>query len=102
LCLEYVLLKGTADKWKSLPQNWRADVAAQLQVGETLLGWFEPDLDLRLNYALSLLVLTDRRLLAPKRDPLPDDSGEAQVASGHCGPTFRCNPESMPGWGSWK
>src|SRR5262245_55848298 len=37
---------------------------AQLQAGETLLAWFEPDLDARLHYAAGLVLLTDRRLLA--------------------------------------
>src|SRR5262249_4359845 len=49
--------------WATLPQNWHAEVTAQLEPGESLLAWFEPDLDERLHYAQGLVVLTDRRVL---------------------------------------
>ncbi len=55
------------EKWGALPPEWREDTAAQLQAGETLLAWFEPDLDERLHYARGLVVLTDRRVLARGR-----------------------------------
>jgi ATP-binding cassette subfamily B protein len=50
--------------WDTLPASWRPEVQAQLDSGEVLLGWFEPDLDQRLSYRSGLVVLTDRRLLA--------------------------------------
>ncbi|HEX8199779.1 MAG TPA: ABC transporter ATP-binding protein [Isosphaeraceae bacterium] len=53
-----------------LPAQWRAAAAAQLGVGEAVLGWFEPDLDGRLHFAVSLILLTDRRLL--HAEPGPD------------------------------
>ena len=56
-------MDGPTDPARSLPEFWRNDVQQQLQDGERLLAWFEPDLDQRLIYAKRLVVLTDRRLL---------------------------------------
>jgi ATP-binding cassette subfamily B protein len=56
-------LTGTGDE-KPLPPEWRRPVEARLEAGETVLDWFEPDLDDRLAYAPGLVVLTGRRLLA--------------------------------------
>ncbi len=39
-------------------------VAQHLDPGESFITWFEPDLDLTLKYAPSLVALTDRRVLA--------------------------------------
>ncbi len=58
------LQDATPTTWKSLPDLWREPLAALLAPGETLLAWFEPDLDDRLHFAQRLLALTDRRLLA--------------------------------------
>ena len=52
------------DSLKSLPEAWRKQLSSQLDEGESLLGWFETDLDLRLHYSPGLVALTDRRLLA--------------------------------------
>jgi len=52
------------DSLKSVPEIWREQLSGQLDEGESLLGWFETDLDLRLHYAPGLVALTDRRLLA--------------------------------------
>src|SRR5215218_9263805 len=46
-----------------LPGAWRGEVEARLEEGERPLIWFAPDLDNRLHYETSLVVLTDRRLL---------------------------------------
>jgi ATP-binding cassette subfamily B protein len=57
-------LSGTKDGWAALPPERRGEVERQLQPGETLLAWFEPDLDRKLFYTFGLVLLTDRRLLA--------------------------------------
>ncbi len=54
---------GTKDG-KLLPPEWGRAVEARLDAGETVLDWFEPDLDDRLGYAPGLVVLTGTRLLA--------------------------------------
>jgi len=56
----------TADA--SLPASWRSEVEARLEAGETPLAWVELDLDERLRFAPSLLLLTPRRLLAVGAD----------------------------------
>jgi ATP-binding cassette subfamily B protein len=56
-------LSETTDVWEKLPPKWHNAVKAQLQPEETLVAWFDPDLDQRLFYAAGLVVLTDRRLL---------------------------------------
>lgn len=48
----------------ALPRAWLAAVRAQLETGERLVNFFEPDLDGRLNYAEGFVMLTNRRLLA--------------------------------------
>jgi ATP-binding cassette subfamily B protein len=55
-------LSITTDPWKTLPQGRHGEVTAQLEPGESLLAWFEPDLDQRLHYADGLVLLTDRRV----------------------------------------
>jgi ATP-binding cassette subfamily B protein len=57
-------LDATTDPWTTLPPDRREAAAGRLEAGETLLAWFEPDLDRRLCYARGLVLLTDRRLLA--------------------------------------
>ena len=47
----------------ALPELWRAPVAEQLEPGESVLGWFQSDLNAELNFAPTLVVLTDHRLL---------------------------------------
>jgi ATP-binding cassette, subfamily B, bacterial len=46
-----------------LRQAWQR-LEAQLDVGETVLGWFQPDLDDRFRFATGLVVLTNRRLVS--------------------------------------
>jgi ATP-binding cassette subfamily B protein len=57
-------LNNLTDPWKTLPQGRHRDVETQLQPGEALLAWFEPDLDPQLRYAGGLVLLTDRRVLS--------------------------------------
>src|SRR5436305_6447092 len=58
----------------ALPPARESQGRGQLAPGESVLAWFEPDLDHRLHYAPGLVVLTDRRV--------PAADGES-------------------GWGSW-
>ena len=53
----------SSDDRSSVPLEWRADLDARLEPGETVLAWFSPDLDSRLDFCESLVVVTDRRLL---------------------------------------
>jgi ATP-binding cassette subfamily B protein len=48
----------------TLPAAWRPAVEERLEPGETVLAWFEPDLDLNLNFTAGLVVLTGHRLLS--------------------------------------
>jgi ATP-binding cassette subfamily B protein len=57
-------LSTIPDPWSKVPAARRREIEDRLEAGETVLGWFEPDLDERLFYAPGLLVLTDRRILA--------------------------------------
>ncbi|HVW35913.1 MAG TPA: ABC transporter transmembrane domain-containing protein, partial [Pirellulales bacterium] len=71
-----------SDPCRLLPETWRAAVRAELGFGETVLAWFEPDLDSRLRFARELVVVTDRRVLtgsfsAEGRSGLPQGEGEA-------------------------
>jgi ATP-binding cassette subfamily B protein len=48
-----------------IPPNWRGQLDSQLESGERVIAVFEPDLDTQLDFADGIVVLTDRRLLAP-------------------------------------
>ncbi|MCC7135843.1 MAG: ABC transporter ATP-binding protein [Nitrosomonas sp.] len=48
----------------NLPSMWGEALSTQLRAGENVLGWLEIDLDTRLHFAASILVVTDQRLLA--------------------------------------
>src|SRR5690606_6578701 len=50
----------------SFPQTGTvgSGLSGQLAEGESLLAWFEPDLDHALHYAREFVAVTDRRLLA--------------------------------------
>ena len=54
---------GTTDS-DGMPPVWRHELQAQLASGESLVGWFQPDLNSQLDFAEGMVVLTDRRLLA--------------------------------------
>ncbi|WP_210544738.1 ABC transporter ATP-binding protein [Rhodoferax sp. PAMC 29310] len=47
-----------------IPQEWRSDVQTQLQSGENVLAVLEVDLDTRLFFVNSLVLVTDQRLLS--------------------------------------
>jgi ATP-binding cassette subfamily B protein len=49
---------------KPIPDRWAPQVAAHFEQGESLIAWLETDLDLELHFRPSLVVLTDRRILA--------------------------------------
>ncbi|HEX7375684.1 MAG TPA: ABC transporter ATP-binding protein [Pirellulales bacterium] len=51
------------DGLSQLPKAWQREVRRQLEPGETVLAWFEPDLDTRLRFARGLVLVTDRRVL---------------------------------------
>jgi ATP-binding cassette, subfamily B, bacterial len=68
-----------ATAWKTLPDDWREPLAALMAAGETLIAWFEADLDDRLCYAQRLVALTDRRLLAV--DSPAKTSGQSSALS---------------------
>jgi ATP-binding cassette subfamily B protein len=74
-------LPSVRDAWQSIQPGLRNVVENHLESGETRLAWFEPDLDIWLNYSSGLVVLTDRRVLSvdspeqpstPSTTPLPD------------------------------
>lgn len=48
---------------KSLPEDWQANVSARLMNAETMHGWLEINLDNKLHFKKSLLVITNQRLL---------------------------------------
>jgi ATP-binding cassette subfamily B protein len=47
-----------------LPEHWRTPALSQLASGETVRGWLELDLDNRLHFTRTLLLLTHQRLLS--------------------------------------
>jgi len=48
---------------KPLPDDWQTIVSARLMNAETMHGWLEINLDNKLHFKKSLLVITDQRLL---------------------------------------
>ena len=48
---------------KPLPADWQTNVSAQLMSAETMHGWLEINLDNKLHFKKSLLVITNQRLL---------------------------------------
>jgi len=47
-----------------VPADWHRQITEQLEPGESVVAWFVPDLDAELRYAESVVVVTDRRVLA--------------------------------------
>jgi ATP-binding cassette subfamily B protein len=74
-------LDGMNKEWDKLPASWREETIRRLETGETLLAWFDPNLDDRLHYARGLVVLTDRRLLAYSEAATADGCESAQWQS---------------------
>jgi ATP-binding cassette subfamily B protein len=48
---------------KPLPDDWQANVSARLLSAETMHGWLEINLDNKLHFKKSLLVITNQRLI---------------------------------------
>ncbi|MEO6809916.1 MAG: ABC transporter ATP-binding protein [Isosphaeraceae bacterium] len=76
------------DARQTLPGSKGAEVAAQLAPGESVLAWFEPDLDSDLNYVEGLVVLTNLRILdwgghatKPHSLSVVNGNGKARVAA---------------------
>ena len=65
-----------------IPPIWRGQLDAQLESGERLIAFFEPDLDGQLEFADGLVVLTDRRLADPAGRPPRASSGAIRYHSG--------------------
>jgi len=62
----------------------RAKTESALAANEVLLAWFEPDLDLQLNFSQGLVLLTDTRLISLSEkdgDSEPHSSGYDQMNS---------------------
>jgi ATP-binding cassette, subfamily B, bacterial len=59
-----VSLSATSQNGKTLPTRWHNTAQSQLEAGETLLAWFEPDLNHELHFSPGLVLLTDRRVLS--------------------------------------
>jgi ATP-binding cassette subfamily B protein len=89
------------DDRSSVPLEWRADLDARLEPGETVLAWFSPDLDPRLDYCESLVVVTDSRLLhgAPGAGGRPGP-GARQWRSWSLGPELRLRAHDRSGVGT--
>ena len=83
-------MDGPNDPARSIPEPWRDDVQRQLQVGENLLAWFEPDLKINASvYAKRLVVLTDRRVLGYGEMETPADR---LAPAGSDGPSWQAWP----------
>ncbi|HTN76921.1 MAG TPA: ABC transporter transmembrane domain-containing protein, partial [Pirellulaceae bacterium] len=64
--------RETSDECALLPQHWRDVTQPALETGEQVLAFFEPDLNADLRYSRSLVVLTNRRLLATQAELVTD------------------------------
>jgi ATP-binding cassette subfamily B protein len=95
---------GPSDDRTSLPVEWRSDLEARLEPGESLLAWFFPDLDTRLHFCEGLVVVTDRRLLHGETD-LSAAVGNGRPAPRHwhswpLGPDLRLRAHDRSGVGT--
>ena len=66
--------------WASTSPWIRSLVEPKLTGGETVVTWFEPDLDTTLRYSPGLVVLTNRRILAFAWEQEASSSGRAGTA----------------------
>ena len=77
-------MDGISDAGNTLPEVWKPKIEPQLLFGESVLGWFEPDLDPHLSYEQGVVVLTDRRLLASMAGTeVPSDGQPASITTVH-------------------
>jgi ATP-binding cassette subfamily B protein len=56
-------LPVTTETWKNVPAALQSAIEPRLESGESPCSWFETDLDRRLRYVRTFVVLTDRRVL---------------------------------------
>ncbi len=89
------------DANRSLPDSWRREVEGRLETGESVLAWFEPDLDLKLRYAPGIVVLTDRRLLAQCEVEPPAEASPVAAAPGLTNGQRDDVPRPPMVWQSW-
>ena len=47
----------------SLPESWQGEAAKLLSPGESILAWFEPDLDNQLCFSSGLIAVTDKKFI---------------------------------------
>ncbi|HEV3343615.1 MAG TPA: ABC transporter transmembrane domain-containing protein, partial [Pirellulales bacterium] len=64
------------DAIAQLPKRWQGEVRRELDPAETLLAWFEPDLDTQLRFSPGLLLVTDRRVLTTQKQQAAGAEGE--------------------------
>lgn len=65
--------------WLAIPSALRGPAESQLLSEETVVAWFRPDLDERLQYAEGLVVLTNQRVLAVAPTSPKAAGGKAQT-----------------------
>ncbi|MCY2985047.1 MAG: ABC transporter ATP-binding protein [Planctomycetota bacterium] len=63
-----VVLANTSES-STLPTGFKSELAAQLQSGEEILAWLEPNLDAKLCFGSGMVVLTNRGVIS--RQPTP-------------------------------
>ncbi|MGE0609141.1 MAG: ABC transporter ATP-binding protein [Pirellulales bacterium] len=71
-------LDSPADAWNVLPAALRARIEGQLAADETVVAWFEPNLDSDLRFARGLVVLSSQHLfsIGPPSECAADDVPE--------------------------
>ncbi len=60
---------STTSESSTLPLNFQSELATQLQSGEEIIAWLEPNLDSKLRFGVGIVVLTNRGVIA--RQPTP-------------------------------
>ena len=67
--------------WNKVAPRLRERAEALVAADETVLAWFEPDLDEQLRYRDGLVVLTERRIFSPGQENGRDGPAGADVAN---------------------
>src|SRR5262249_1264688 len=70
-----------SDDGKRFPAAWHRLIDDELEPGEVVVGWFLGDLDQKLHYAESVVVLTNRRVLSIAPEGPVDGQGNGAVRS---------------------
>ncbi|HEY3963503.1 MAG TPA: ABC transporter ATP-binding protein [Planctomycetaceae bacterium] len=73
-------LSFSADSRSPLPERFRPAVESQLEASESVVAYFLADLDDRLNYAGSLVVLTSQRLLLVREAQSKQAAGSTEAS----------------------